>query len=71
MYTDDLLLESRTPRMVVHDSMPISDWGYLNEIGVEQYLNDLELPLWYGSNGWVISPEKSESGKVILAMIPT
>ncbi len=33
----------------------------------EDYLNQLGLPIWEGSNGWVVSPEKSKSGKVIFA----
>jgi len=30
-------------------------------------LQDLGIPLWWGSNSWVIGPQKSKSGKVLFA----
>jgi penicillin amidase len=33
----------------------------------EYHLNSVGLPIWEGSNGWVVAPEKSESGEVIFA----
>ena len=33
----------------------------------EYHLNKVGLPIWEGSNGWVVSPKKSKSGKVIFA----
>jgi len=35
--------------------------------GVQRILNTLQLPLFEGSNSWVISPKKSKSGKVLFA----
>ncbi|MBQ4915414.1 penicillin acylase family protein [Maribacter sp. MMG018] len=37
---------------------------------VTNALNKLELPLFEGSNSWVIAPEKTKSGKVIFANDP-
>ncbi len=33
----------------------------------EYHLNQVGLPIWEGSNGWVVAPKKSKSGKVIFA----
>lgn len=33
----------------------------------EHHLDKIGLPIWEGSNGWVVSAEKSKSGKVIFA----
>jgi len=35
--------------------------------GVHDILNSLQLPLFEGSNSWVIAPKKSKSGKVLFA----
>jgi penicillin G amidase len=34
---------------------------------VDKLIDKLPVPLWIGSNSWVIAPSKSESGSVILA----
>src|SRR6478735_11750264 len=34
---------------------------------INEALNSIPIPLWSGSNGWVVSPEKSTSGFPILA----
>lgn len=34
---------------------------------IHDALNAIPVPLWAGSNGWVIAPSKTKSGKVILA----
>ncbi len=34
---------------------------------VQQYLDAVGLPLWTGSNAWVIGPQRSASGKPLLA----
>lgn len=31
------------------------------------YMNQTALPIWEGSNGWVLGPSKSKSGKVLFA----
>lgn len=33
----------------------------------EHHLNSVGLPIWEGSNGWVVAPEKSKSGRVLFA----
>ncbi len=37
------------------------------DFSTESILKDLGMPLWFGSNAWVLSPKKSKSGKVLLA----
>ncbi|MEO1012859.1 MAG: penicillin acylase family protein, partial [Bacteroidota bacterium] len=37
---------------------------------VSQALGEIDLPLFYGSNSWVLAPEKTKNGKVILANDP-
>ncbi|MBC8319170.1 MAG: penicillin acylase family protein [Bacteroidetes bacterium] len=34
---------------------------------VQEVFNTLPLPVWHGSNNWVLSSERSKSGKVLLA----
>ncbi|PCJ82475.1 MAG: penicillin acylase family protein [Flavobacteriales bacterium] len=33
--------------------------------GVSAMLDNLPVPLWLGSNGWVVAPKKTKSGKVL------
>ena len=37
---------------------------------VSQALDQIDLPLFHGSNSWVLAPEKTKNGKVILANDP-
>lgn len=34
---------------------------------LEMVMNEIGLPIWEGSNAWVIAPEKSKSGKAVFA----
>lgn len=36
-------------------------------ISFEKTLEELIMPVWYGSNNWVLSADRSKSGKVLLA----
>ncbi len=36
-------------------------------IGVQDVFETLPIPVWYGSNNWVLSADRSKSGKVLLA----
>ncbi|MCX6291161.1 MAG: penicillin acylase family protein [Bacteroidetes bacterium] len=38
-----------------------------NSASFESIYRSLPLPVWLGSNGWVLSPKKSQSGKVLFA----
>ena len=46
-----------------------SDTTILNKLisYTSKISNSIPVPMWIGSNSWVIAPSKSESGKVILA----
>ncbi len=39
----------------------------LSYLSIEKLLSEIGVPLWTGSNGWVLSAERSKSGKVLLA----
>jgi len=39
----------------------------LESFSVKNIFNELGMPIWHGSNSWVIAPSKSSSGKVIFA----
>lgn len=44
--------------------------AYVNQLMVEQLesvMDNIGLPLWEGSNAWVIAPHKTKSGKAIFA----
>ncbi len=44
--------------------------GELSNIDIldtEYHMKKAGIPIWYGSNGWVVSKEKSKSGSVILS----
>ncbi len=34
---------------------------------LDKAMQSLQLPLWEGSNGWVVAPQKTKSGKALLA----
>ncbi len=66
-YLDDWLLDTMEPDSSGLTQSNVDDLSTLIPNDVEEYLADAGLPLWYGSNGWVISADRSASGKVILA----
>jgi penicillin amidase len=66
-YFDDWLLDTNDLDSLMLTVPNITDLGALISNDVERYLADAGLPLWYGSNGWVISADRSASGKVLLA----
>lgn len=66
-YLEDWLLDAEVLDSSGTSSSSVGDLGTLIPHDVEKYLGDAGLPLWYGSNAWVVSPERSTSGKVILA----
>lgn len=35
--------------------------------GIQHIMETLPIPVWYGSNNWVLSSDRSKSGKVLLA----
>ncbi len=36
-------------------------------LGIQDIFETLPIPVWYGSNNWVLSADRSKSGKVLLA----
>lgn len=71
-YLMDLEIESDTSTVWIKNHNPSS----LNTVGnnitamVTDALGKLNLPLFEGSNSWVIAPEKTKNGKVIFANDP-
>lgn len=66
-YFDDWLLDTKVIDSTSNYQDVKEDLSSLIPLDVEEYLEEAALPLWYGSNCWVVSPEKSVSGKVILS----
>ncbi|MGB0524553.1 MAG: penicillin acylase family protein [Flammeovirgaceae bacterium] len=48
------------------DSVNSTDMAY-HHTAIQEALAALPIPLWIGSNAWVIAPQKTKAGKVILA----
>ncbi|WP_422079979.1 penicillin acylase family protein [Ulvibacterium sp.] len=71
-YLEDLEInvDTRTTWIKNHAGFPID--SLQNEITtmVSKALGNIALPLFEGSNGWVISPSKTKNGKVIFANDP-
>lgn len=53
------------PKKNIPDSSLTLLSSYINKI-----TNSIPTPLWYGSNSWVIAPQLSSSGKVLIANDP-
>jgi len=66
-YLTDWVLDTKIADSLITRSPEKDDLSMLIPQDVEEHLAQAGLPLWYGSNGWVISEEKSTSGKVLLA----
>lgn len=49
------------------DSVKLSQNTELGFFSPRKALEEMSLPLWEGSNAWVLSPERSNSGKVLFA----
>ncbi|MDN5200775.1 penicillin acylase family protein [Fulvivirgaceae bacterium BMA10] len=67
-YLIDLALDE-TPeayRIPTHKSTLVTDHSDQLAIAVSEALDYVPAPLWQGSNGWVLAPKRSKSGKVIL-----
>ncbi len=62
-YLKDLLVDSLSNAQL-YDST--TELAFLNDLSgdIQDYL---PVPIWEGSNNWVMSPNRSESGKVLLA----
>ncbi|WP_289644574.1 penicillin acylase family protein [Maribacter aestuarii] len=71
-YLKDLEIESDTNTVWIKNYYPLSDQVLQNNIAsiVSEALGNLNLPLFEGSNSWVIAPEKTKNGKVIFANDP-
>ncbi len=49
------------------DSVTLSQIEDLSFFAPMEALEEMAMPLWEGSNGWVLSPKRSKSGKVLFA----
>ena len=54
-------------QVLVNDSISLSQNEDLSFFSPLEALQALALPLWEGSNAWVLSPKRSKSGKVLFA----
>ncbi|MEM9547051.1 MAG: penicillin acylase family protein [Bacteroidota bacterium] len=66
-YLADWLLDIKVEDSLKIQESVISDLSTLVPHDIEAYLGEASIPLWYGSNGWVVSASRSKSGKPILA----
>lgn len=71
-YLNDLAVESDTSTVWIKNYKNISHDSISTNVtaSVHRALEKLPIPLFVGSNSWVIAPEKTKSGKVILANDP-
>lgn len=65
-YFEDWLLDGVEKDSVLNSSSNVKDLSSIIPRDVEHYLDEASMPLWYGSNAWVVSADRSSSGKVIL-----
>ena len=66
-YFEDWLLDMKEVDSVRFSNSNIQDLSAIVPHDVEEHLESVSIPLWYGSNSWVIGPKKSKSGQVLLA----
>lgn len=66
-YLDDWLLDALESDTIRLPESNVKDLSILIPEDVEGYLAEAGLPMWYGSNGWLISADRSSSGKVLMA----
>ncbi|MDF1695904.1 MAG: penicillin acylase family protein [Saprospiraceae bacterium] len=66
-YFEDWLLDTKILDTIGIGKSPVEDLSAILPQNIEDYLGLANMPLFYGSNSWVIAPEKSKSGKVILS----
>nr|WP_299339948.1 penicillin acylase family protein [Allomuricauda sp.] len=71
-YLKDLAIGSDTSTVWIKNYKNIANDSISTNItaSVRRALEKLPIPLFVGSNSWVIAPEKTKSGKVILANDP-
>ncbi len=54
--------------VLVHDSIGLSqdeDLSLMDFLAPMEAMEALSIPIWEGSNAWVLSPQRSQSGKVL------
>lgn len=70
-YLQDLSIETIPTSTYIKNYNPLKDTLQLGlSSKLASALKDLPLPMFEGSNSWVISPEKTKNGNVILANDP-
>ncbi|MGB6151362.1 MAG: penicillin acylase family protein [Pricia sp.] len=71
-YLNDLQIGSHPESVFIKNHYPDTSITLKNEVSahVMKSLEKLSIPLFEGSNSWVIAPEKTKKGKVIFANDP-
>ena len=66
---DDYLIDFNLDSVSIVNDKTIANTETLNKIslGVQNIFENLPIPVWYGSNNWVLGADRSKSGKVLLA----
>lgn len=66
-YLFDFDLDSISNALHYHENA--DETKHLSDLstGVQHVFETLPIPVWYGSNNWVLSADRSKSGKVLLA----
>lgn len=66
-YFEDWVLDTKEGDSIGVYSSLNEDLSAVIPSDVEGFLEEASLPLWYGSNSWVLSADRSASGSVLLA----
>jgi len=59
--------ENWSEDFVINPKNPLAETALLMSSQLDESLNTVGLTLWEGSNGWVLAPSKTKSGKALLA----
>ncbi len=66
-YLIDFGIDSVSNSLNYHKILDTTDQLSAISKGIQKVFSTLPVPVWYGSNNWVLSGDRTKSGKVILA----